>query len=66
MKRRKPGKVLMLTRTLCPLCGTSWSGAELLADADACPNCKKGDKVERKAKFAPARNAPLTSPETEE
>ena len=66
MRRRKPGEVLMLTRTLCPLCGTSWSGAELRADAGACPDCKrKADPDKGGAKFAPARHGPLVPGEPE-
>ena len=59
--RRKPGKVLFLSPTICPVCGRLWSGAELLADADACPDCKRGDKVEERAKFAPAKRGQLVS-----
>jgi predicted Zn-ribbon and HTH transcriptional regulator len=67
--RRKPGKVLFLSPTICPECGRSWSGAELLADADACPDCKRGDKVEGRAKFAPSKRGTLvpdTGTEVEE
>ena len=61
-KQRRAVAATPLTPTLCPKCGSGpWSGADLRADADECPDCLKRSRDGRPqmAKFAPGRDAGL-------
>jgi hypothetical protein len=67
--RRKPVRA-PLTMTTCPACETGpWNGDVVWADDKDCPACRKGDKVEGRAKFAPSKRGTLvpdTGTEVEE
>jgi len=60
--KKNPRTGLRLTRTQCNRCQKSFPGKVLHADQAYCPDCQTVmDKENTRAKFAPAKHAPLAS-----